>query len=269
MKFVPLVCDSSRALGAGRGTLPGSVRGNQSLVDDPPKGGHGLGFSVKKILKKSSGVQRLRIGVRFPLLASFRDPMVRFRGINSLKEARGIEIRAASIVQNAVIISFDSNHDIRQTGGEVRISRVFTTELNNHRDYICQFHPANAWMFIPMILVLISAHPKPWAALLHPGRRVAAVCLDQAANIADAVAFGNDPRLSENPGGQLRNCRHSLSELLTACFYLSVGENTINANAKKAHLWTTESLTPLSKGASIATARGLQDGNVQTKSQSV
>jgi len=31
----------------------------------------------------------------------------------------------------------------------------------------------------------------------------------------------------------------------------------------------TESLTRLSKGASIATARGLQDGNVQTKSQSV
>ena len=90
-------------------------------------------------------------------------------------------------------------------------------------------------MFISMILVLMNAHPKPRAALLHPGRRFAAVCLDQASNIADALAFGNDPRLSENPGGQLRNCRHSLSELLTACFYLSVGENTINANARKAH----------------------------------
>jgi hypothetical protein len=97
-----------------------------------------------------------------------------------------------------------------------------------------------------MILVLMNAQSKPRAALLHPGRRFAAVCLDQASNIADALAFGNDPRLSENPGGQLRNCRHSFSELLTAWFYLSVGENTINANGKKgspergASLWNVE-----------------------------
>src|SRR3990172_4072242 len=136
-KFVTLTCDSGGGSGAGCGTLSGSVRGNQTLVDDPPKRGHGLGFSVKKILKKSNGVQRLRISIRLPLLASFRDPIVRFGSVNNLKQARGIEIGAASIVQNAVIIGFDSNHDIRQTGAEVRISRVFTTELNNHRDCIC------------------------------------------------------------------------------------------------------------------------------------
>ena len=137
MKFVPLVCDSSGGSGTGCGTLPCSVRRNKALVDDPPKRGHGLRFGVKKILKKSSGVKRLRIGVRLPLLASFRDPIVRFRGVNNLKEARGIEIRATLIVQNTVIIGLDSNHDIRQTGGEVRILRVFTTELNNHRERIC------------------------------------------------------------------------------------------------------------------------------------
>jgi hypothetical protein len=58
-----------------------------------------------------------------------------------------------------------------------------------------------------MILVLINAHLKPRAALLHPRRRFTAVSLDQASNIADASAFGDDPRLSENPGGQLRNWR--------------------------------------------------------------
>lgn len=137
MKFVPLDCESSGGSGAGCGTLPGSVRRNKTLVNNPPERGDCFGFGVKKVFKKSSGVQRLRIGVRFPLLASFRDPIVRFRGVNHLEEARGIEIRAASIVQNAVIISFDSNHDIRQAGREVRISRVFTTELNNHREYIC------------------------------------------------------------------------------------------------------------------------------------
>ena len=57
-----------------------------------------------------------------------------------------------------------------------------------------------------MILVLMNAHLKPRAALLYPGRRLAAVSLDQASNIADAPAFGDDPRLSENPRGQLRNC---------------------------------------------------------------
>lgn len=61
-----------------------------------------------------------------------------------------------------------------------------------------------------MILVLINAHLKPRAALLYPGRRFAAVSLDQAANIADASAFGNHSRLSENPGGQLRNWRRPL-----------------------------------------------------------
>ena len=65
-----------------------------------------------------------------------------------------------------------------------------------------------------MILVLINAHLKPRAALLYPGRRFAAVSLDQASNIADAPAFGNDPRLSENPGGQLRNRRRPLCNLL-------------------------------------------------------
>ena len=137
VKFVPLVCDSSGGLGAGCGTLPCSVRRNKTLVDNPPKRGHSLGFSVKKVLEKSSGVQRLRIGIRLPLLTSFRDPIVRLGGVNNLEEARGIEIRAALIVQNSAIIRFDSNHDIRQTGREVRISRVFTTELNNHRECIC------------------------------------------------------------------------------------------------------------------------------------
>lgn len=56
-----------------------------------------------------------------------------------------------------------------------------------------------------MILVLVNAHLKARATLLHPGRRLATVCLDQASNIANALAFGNDSRLSENPGGQLRN----------------------------------------------------------------
>jgi hypothetical protein len=62
-------------------------------------------------------------------------------------------------------------------------------------------------MFIPMILVLINTHLKPRAALLYPGRRFAAVSLDQTRNIADAPAFGDNPRLSEKPGGQLRNRR--------------------------------------------------------------
>ena len=57
-----------------------------------------------------------------------------------------------------------------------------------------------------MVLVLMNAHPKPRAALLYPGRCFAAVSLDQASNIADALAFGDNPRLSENPRGQLRNC---------------------------------------------------------------
>lgn len=65
-------------------------------------------------------------------------------------------------------------------------------------------------MFIPMILVLINSHLKARAALLDPGRRFAAVRLNQASNIADSLAFGNDPRLSENPGGQLSNCGRPL-----------------------------------------------------------
>lgn len=137
MKFVSFVSDSSGGSGAGCSTLPCSFRRNKALVDDPPKRGHGLRFGVKKILKKSSGVKRLRIGVRLPLLALFRNPIVRFRRVNNPKEARGIEIRAALIVQNTVIIGLDSNHDIRQTRGEVRISRVFTTELDNHLECIC------------------------------------------------------------------------------------------------------------------------------------
>jgi hypothetical protein len=132
MKLISLFCDSSGGSGAGDGTLPCSVGRNKALVDDPPKRGHGLRFGVKKILKKSSDVQWLRIGVRLPLLASFRNPITRFATIDNLKEARGIEIRSALIVQNTVIVGLDSNHDIRQTRGEVRIWRVFTTELNNH-----------------------------------------------------------------------------------------------------------------------------------------
>ena len=65
-----------------------------------------------------------------------------------------------------------------------------------------------------MILVLVNAHLKARATLLHPGRRLATVCLDQASNIVNALAFGDDPRLSENPGGHLRNCRHPLCKSL-------------------------------------------------------
>ena len=130
-------CESRSGSGAKCGALPCFVRGNEALVYDSPKRGNCLGFGVKKVLEKTRGVQWLRIGVRFPLLALFRDPVVRFGRVHNPKEARGIEIRTASIVQNTVIIGFDSNHDIRHTWSEVGISRVFTTELNNHREYIC------------------------------------------------------------------------------------------------------------------------------------
>ena len=76
------------------------------------------------------------------------------------------------------------------------------------------FHPANARMFIPMILVLINAHPEARAALLDPCRRFATVGLDQASNIANASAFGNYPRLSVNPRCQLRNSRCPLCNSL-------------------------------------------------------
>ena len=65
-----------------------------------------------------------------------------------------------------------------------------------------------------MILVVMNADLKPRAALFHSGRRFATVCLDQPSNIANASAFGDDPRLSEHPGGQLRNRRRSLCHSL-------------------------------------------------------
>jgi hypothetical protein len=65
-----------------------------------------------------------------------------------------------------------------------------------------------------MILVLTDAHPKPRAALLYPARCFATVCLDQTPNFANASAFCNHPRLSENPGCQLRNCKRPLGKSL-------------------------------------------------------
>ena len=85
MNFVPSARYFGGGSGAGGGTLPCFVRCNKALVDDPPKRGDCLGFSVKKILKKSSGIKRLRIGVRLPLLASFCDPITRFATIDNLK----------------------------------------------------------------------------------------------------------------------------------------------------------------------------------------
>jgi hypothetical protein len=63
-----------------------------------------------------------------------------------------------------------------------------------------------------MVLILMNAHLKARAALFYPGRCLASVFLDQAPNIADAPAFGDDPRLSDNPGGQLSNFRYPLCE---------------------------------------------------------
>jgi hypothetical protein len=65
-----------------------------------------------------------------------------------------------------------------------------------------------------MVLVLINAYPKPWTTLFYPTRCFAAVSLDQASNIADTFAFGNNPRLSENPRAQLRNCERPFRKSL-------------------------------------------------------
>jgi hypothetical protein len=121
MTFIPLACDLSGGSGAGDGTLPCSVGATRRWLTIRQNVATAFGLASKKILKESNGVKRLRIGVRFPLLASFCDPIVWFRRVNNLKQTRGIEIRAALIVQNTVIIGLDSNRDIRQTGGEVRI----------------------------------------------------------------------------------------------------------------------------------------------------
>lgn len=136
MNFIPLAHYFSGGSGAGCRTLLCFARHSKALIDNAPKRGERLGFGVKKILKKSRGVQRQWIGVRFPVLASFYDPIVRFRGVSNLKEARGVEIRAALIVQNTIVIGLDSNDEIGQTWGEVWISSIFSTEFNNHRERI-------------------------------------------------------------------------------------------------------------------------------------
>ena len=132
-----LTCVSCGQLRTGYGALFCLVRANQALVDDTPKRRYGLRFGVKEILKKSHGVERLWVGVRLPLLARFGDLVVRFGRVDNLKEARRIEIWTALIAQNPIIIGVDPNHDIRQTGGEVRISCIFTFEFKNHRDQLC------------------------------------------------------------------------------------------------------------------------------------
>ena len=110
------------------------------------------------------------------------------------------------------------------------------------------FHSANTRMFIPMVLVMMNAHLHSRAALFYPGRRFASVCLDQASNVADAPTFGDDTRLSENSGGQLRNGRHPPCKSLMHPSHETVGrssseititrvrleKNTINPNGKKA-----------------------------------
>ena len=73
-----------------------------------------------------------------------------------------------------------------------------------------------------MILVLVNARLKTRATLLHPGRRLTTVCFDQTLNVANALAFGNHPRLSENSGGQLRNCRCPPSKSLIHLSHTSV-----------------------------------------------
>ena len=124
MKLVPLPRDSGGGLGAGGATLRYLVRRNQPLVDNAPERNHGLWFRVKKVLKKSSSIQRLRVGIRFPLLASFSDPIARSGGIYNFKEARGIQKGAALVVQDTVIVGLNPNHDIRQAWGEVGIPRI-------------------------------------------------------------------------------------------------------------------------------------------------
>lgn len=56
-----------------------------------------------------------------------------------------------------------------------------------------------------MILVLVNAQLETWATFLDPPRRFAAVSLHQASDIANALAFRNDPRLGDDPRGQLIN----------------------------------------------------------------
>jgi len=65
-----------------------------------------------------------------------------------------------------------------------------------------------------MIFVLNNTKSKARAALLNPSRRFTAVCYHQASNIANASAFGDHPRLSQNPGCQLRNCKCPLCKSL-------------------------------------------------------
>ncbi|MGO9271922.1 MAG: hypothetical protein ACLQOO_16930 [Terriglobia bacterium] len=94
----------------------------KTLVHDTPEGSYCLGLVVKKVLEKPRTVERGRIGVPLTIFTQLTHPISGFSGIKYLEQAARIEIRPAGVIQNSIIVSFDS-YDERMA---VRASDLYT-----------------------------------------------------------------------------------------------------------------------------------------------
>src|SRR6266536_3375951 len=85
-----------------------------------------------------------------------------------------------------------------------------------------QFHPPNARMFIPMVLVVMPTQLEARTAFLDPCRALATVCRHQTLDVPDAIAFRNDTRLGKHVRCQLTHGTgafgHGVSVPVRRCF---------------------------------------------------
>ena len=102
------------------------------MVDNLPERDNRSFFSVKKILKKTYCIQRQWISITLAIFANLCDPIVRFCGIDHLKQRSIIEKGPARVIQNSKVIGFYPNYNIMLIGREIGICSILFSKLDNH-----------------------------------------------------------------------------------------------------------------------------------------
>ncbi|MGO9271925.1 MAG: hypothetical protein ACLQOO_16945 [Terriglobia bacterium] len=124
----------------------------KTLVHHSPEGFYCLGLVVKKVLEKPRIVKGGRIGVPLTIFTQLTHPISGFTGIEYLEQAARVEIRPAGVIQNPIVITFDSYDDVRLSGRQIFVPCISPPQFDRHRRLSCISNfpmPLDAWTLIP------------------------------------------------------------------------------------------------------------------------
>jgi len=113
-----------------------SIAASELLIHDVPKRSDSPSLFIKEIFEEAWLVEYSRVRIAFAIVAEFGEPIIWFLRIDHREKISRIKKRPAGIIQNAQIICFNADDNIRLPERQVLVTVILFLQFDDHHSRV-------------------------------------------------------------------------------------------------------------------------------------